>query len=124
MKNSERGVISKINSCIGKKVSFKFPGNEGDKHGILKDRAVIRSINAEGKVPYWDVVDLIEFKDEKDPEWIRVGYYRKPGDRLNWGSQTTITEPIYIWKRILVETAKTKPWFRELLNEVMAEIDN
>jgi len=113
----------KILSRIGTKVSFKYPGTEGDKHGILKDRAVIESTNEEGAVPYWDVVDLIEFKGEKEPEWIRVGYYRKPRLKLNWGSQTTITEPVSIWKKILVNAAKDKKWFRELLEEVMVEVN-
>lgn len=111
-----------ILSRIGEKVSFKFPGSEGDKHGILKDRAVIESTNAPGTVPYWDVVDLIEFKGEKEPEWIRIGYYRKPKEKLNWGSQTTITEPVSIWKRILVSAARDKKWFRELLEDVMKEL--
>lgn len=114
--------INKILSCIGKKVSFKYPGNEGDKHGILKDRAVIESTNEPNAVPYWDVVDLIEFKGEEEPEWIRIGYYRKPNDTLNWGSQTTITEPVSIWKRILVNAASEKKWFQDLLAEVMNEL--
>jgi hypothetical protein len=58
----------KILSRIGTKVYFKYPGEEGDKHGILKDRTVVESTNASGAVPYWDVVDLIEFKGEKEPE--------------------------------------------------------
>ena len=73
-------------------------------------------------VPYWDVVDLIEFKGERSPEWIRIGYYRAPKGRLQWGSQTTIAEPIGTWKRILVEAAKQKPWFRALLVSVIAEL--
>lgn len=115
-------VIVKIKSCIGRKVSFKYPGVEGDKYGILKDRSVIESTNEVGKVPYWDVVDLIEFKEEKEPDWIRIGYYRKPKNNLNWGSQTTITEPISVWKDIFVTTAREKKWFCDLLTEVMKEI--
>ena len=115
--------IEKILSCIGRKVSFKYPGNEGDKHGVLKDRAVIESMNDIGAVPYWDVVDLIEFKGEKEPEWIRIGYYRKPKQSLNWGSQTTTTEPVLIWKRIFVKAAQEKKWFRDLLKEVMNELE-
>jgi len=114
--------VTKILSCIGRKVSFKYPGNEGDKHGVLKDRAVIESTNQPGSVPYWDVVDLIEFKGEQEPEWIRVGYYRKPGQTLHWGSQTTITEPISIWKKILVGAAKEKKWFHSLLEDVLDEL--
>lgn len=114
--------LGKILSRIGKGVSFKYPGSEGDKHGILKDRAVVESANALGIVPYWDVVDLIQFEGEKEPEWIRIGYYRKPKYKLNWGSQTTITEPVSIWKKILVNAAREKKWFRDLLEDVMEEL--
>ena len=122
MTNPAANDITKILLCIGRKVSFKYPGNEGDKHGILKDRLVVESSNAVGKVPYWDVVDLIEFKGEEEPEWIRIGYYRKPKRKLNWGSQTTITEPISIWKKILVNAAREKKWFRSLLEDVINEL--
>lgn len=113
---------AKILSRIGTKVAFQYPGDEGAKHGILKDRAVSNSSNAPGVVPYWDVVDLIEFKDEEEPEWIRIGYYRKPRKTLNWGSQTTITEPISVWKTLLVNAARDKKWFRDLLKDVMNEL--
>lgn len=116
--------ICQILSRIGKKVSFKYPGNEGEKRGVLRDRAVVKSNSEGSKVPYWDVIDLIEFIDEKEPEWIRIGYYRKPGERLNWGSQTTITEPISVWKKLLVNTAREKKWFRDLLEDVMKELNN
>lgn len=116
-------VIDKILSKIGSSVSFKYPGNEKGKHGVLKDRSVIESANMSGSVPYWDVVDLIEFPEEAEPEWIRIGYYRKPGKKLNWGSQTTITEPISVWKRILVSAAREKTWFRDLLDDVIRELD-
>ncbi len=122
MKNPTNDDLGKIRSCIGKKVSFKYPGKEGDKHGILKDRVVVQSTNGPGAVPYWDVVDLIEFKGQKEPAWIRIGYYRKPKNTLNWGSQTTITEPVSIWKRILVNAAREKKWFRDLLKDVMNEL--
>ena len=115
-------VLHKILSKIGKPVSFKYPGNEGRKEGILKDRAVVESANRSGAVPYWDVVDLIEFEGEEEPEWIRIGYYRRPEHGLQWGSQTTITEPVSIWKRILVNAAREKAWFRDLLEGVMKEL--
>jgi hypothetical protein len=115
-------VVNKILSAIGKGVRFKYPGNEGQKQGVLKDRAVVESTNAFGAVPYWDVVDLIEFKGEEEPEWIRIGYYRTPQDRLQWASQTTITEPVSVWKRILVNAAREKAWFRDLLEGVMKEL--
>ena len=68
MTNPMTNELHRILSCIGKRVSFKYPGNEGDKRGILKDRVAVESTNESGAVPYWDVVDLIEFKDEKEPE--------------------------------------------------------
>jgi hypothetical protein len=73
-------------------------------------------------VPHWDVVDLIEFKGQQKQEWVRIGYYRKPGQTLNWGSQTTITEPLSIWKKILVNAAREKKWFRILLEDVLNEL--
>lgn len=114
--------VQKILTCIGRKVSFNYPGNEGNKQGILRDRVVVESTNEIGSVPYWDVVDLIEFKDEEEPKWIRIGYYRKPKHKLNWASQTTITEPVSIWKKMLVNAAREKKWFRDLLEDVMKEL--
>ena len=113
--------VVRILSRIGKEVTFTYPGNEGIKRGILKDRMVIESVNEVGAVPYWDVVDLMEFKDEKE-DWLRIGYYRKPHERLVFGGQTSITETISIWKKILVNTAREKEWFRNILEEVMEEL--
>ena len=114
---------AEINKILSRnKVAFKYPGNEGDKHGILKDRSVTESINAPGTVPYWDVVDLIEFKDEQESAWLRIGYYRKPKDKLIWGGQTTITEPVSVRKKILVNAAREKKWFQNLLEDVMNEL--
>jgi hypothetical protein len=125
MKNRDEdnnAIIQKILAKKGKKVTFQYPGNEGHKTGVLKDRTVMLSDPASTGVLYWDVVDLVEFPGEPEPEWIRIGYYRKPGDRLVWGSQTTITEPISIWKRLLVQAAYEKPWFKKLLDDVMEEL--
>ena len=115
-------IIAKILEAVGRPVSFRYPGDEEGKSGILIDRAVVRSNPGARGVPYWDVVDLIEFKGEQNPEWIRIGYYRKPKNRLQWGSQTTITEPVKTWKRVLVKAAKQKRWFRTLLRSVVAEL--
>ena len=111
--------VEQILSKIGKKVTFQYP--EGDRTGILVDRMVIESANEDGAVPYWDVVDLMEFAEEKEP-WLRIGYYRKPHERLVFAGQTTITEPISIWKKILVNTANEKKWFRDILVDVMKEL--
>ncbi len=115
-------VIKKILKPIGHPVSFHYPAGEEHRFGVLKDRAVVRSNPGARGVPYWDVVDLIEFKGEKSPKWIRIGYYRVPKGRLQWGSQTTIAEPVETWKRILVEASKNKPWFRDLLLSAAAEL--
>jgi hypothetical protein len=68
-------------------------------------------------------VDLIEFSGLAHSLWMRIGYYRKPKDRLVWGSQTTITEPLTVWKHLLVATAKKMPWFRAMLREVLDEVE-
>jgi len=121
--HEEADVFAKLLKPVGKKVSFQYPGNEGHKHGVLKDRVIIPSNPGTTGVPYWDVVDLISFPDDPEPNWIRIGYYRKPKDRLVWGSQTTITEPITVWKRILLQAARQKTWFRKLLEEVVQELE-
>lgn len=111
-------IIQQILRPVGKKVTFKYPGKEGHKKGYLKDRVVLAS-----NPPYWDVVDLIEFPDEPEPMWLRIGYYRKLKDRLVFAGQTTITEPVRIWKELLVHAAREKFWFRDLLKEVMEELE-
>ena len=122
MMHDDPEIVAKLLQPVGKRVSFMYPGNEGHKHGTLEDRAIIPSNPGTTGVPYWDVVDRIRFPDEPEPDWIRIGYYRRPKNRLVWGSQTTITEPTGVWKRILVGAARQKPWFRTLLDEVMDEL--
>jgi hypothetical protein len=114
--------VTKILSCVGKPVNYTFPGDEPGQHGILEDRCVFESPYG-GTVPYWDVVDLIEFEGHKE-QFIRIGYYRKPKKKLNYGSQTTITETIPGWKGMLVKAATEKKWFRELLDDVMKELQS
>ncbi len=117
--------VDKILSKIGQKVKFTYPGDEGTKRGILRDRAVFECPCEAGDIPYWDVVDLIEFDGEKETEFIRLGYYRrKPGQKLNWGSQTTITEPVSVIKGMLVSAAREKSWFRVILQDVMRDLEN
>ena len=117
-------VILQILSRVGKSVRFHYQEQELPRKGYLKDRAVTRANPDETGVPYWDVVDLIHFPNEpeQEQEWIRIGYYRKPHDRLVWASQTTITEPVSTCRKLLVHAAKEKPWFRKLLDDVMAEL--
>ena len=115
-------VTCQILAKVGRPVNFRYPGDEGHKKGVLRDRHVLPPQGGTG-VPYWDVVDLICFPDEAETEWIRIGYYRKAKDRLVWGSQTTITEPVATWKRLLVGAARSKPWLRKLVEDVMAELN-
>lgn len=106
----ERQIVGKI----GKPVKFRYPDDEGDRRGVLKERVVIKgSVGFKG-IPYWDVVDLIEFQGAKKPLWMRVGYYRYTKGRLVWGSQTTLTEPLDIWQKLFAE-ARSRPWFVKLL---------
>lgn len=107
-----------------KKVHFTYPGVEGELRGTLKDRCVLAAGNNIGGVPYWDdVIDLITFEGQNEPDFIRIGYFRKPLDRLVWGSQTTITEPLSIWKALFVKAALEKDWFRSLLEQVVFEVN-
>ena len=123
MASNKTNELNKILSCVGTKVSFKFPANEGDQHGILKDRTVVERIKDVSKVPYWVVVDLIEFKGGKKSNRLRFGYYRKPNGKLNWGSQTALTTSLSNWRRIFVKAAREKAWFRKLLQDVMNELE-
>ena len=121
MKN-ERDVIAQILGAVGRPVSFRYPAGEKHKFGVLKDRVVVRSNPRTHGVPYWHVVDRIEFPQEKTPMWMRIGYYRKPKGHLRWASQTTAMGPIDMWKRMLTEAAKQMPWFRGLLMSVVADL--
>lgn len=112
----------KILTCIGWPVCFTYPGSEGKKNGILADRSVFHS-GLVGDVPYWNVIDRITFPDEPDPDFIRIGYYRKPKQKLNWGSQTTITDTVSNWRKMFVKAASEKDWFRKLLEDVMGELE-
>jgi hypothetical protein len=72
MDTNHENVIEKIRGRIGKKVRFSYP--EGVKIGRLVDRAVIESGEGASGVPYWDIVDLIEFPGEPekkmDSHWL------------------------------------------------------
>jgi hypothetical protein len=122
MKESESDLTQKMLEAVGKPVNFRYPTGEGHKNGILRDRTVFYSGTGSTGVPYWDVVDLIEFPEEPEPFWIRIGYYRKPKDKLNWAGQTTITEPVGTWRKLLVHSAREKVWFRKLIMEVAEEV--
>jgi len=118
---TKKEVIAKLRERVGKPVAFNYPGRKGNKRGCLKDRAIVWSGHSRSGADYWDVVDLIEFPDEKHPCWIRIGYYRQIGNRLRWASQTTIAEPVHTMKRIFTQAAKQKEWFNAVLTDAAAE---
>lgn len=122
MKQSEIDLTQKMLEPIVKPVNFKYLPGEEHKKGILKDRTVFYSGTGSTGFPYWDVVDLIEFPEEPEHQWIRIGYYRKPKGKLNWAGQTTITEPVGTWRKLLVHAAGEKAWFRKLIMEVAEEV--
>ena len=115
-------IEAKLLRPVGEKVSFRYPGSEGHKRGILEDRVIIPSDPGTPGVDYWDVVDRITFPDEPESDWLRIGYYRRSKGRLVWASRTAITEPIGVWKRILLTASRQKRWFRELLEGVVDEL--
>lgn len=57
-------------------------GSQRRAGGATQRWVAITSATETVGVPYWDVVDLIEFPAEPEPLWIRIGYYRKPKDHL------------------------------------------
>jgi hypothetical protein len=41
MMNSDKEIIIKMLKSVGRKVSFKYPGDEGQKRGVPKERVII-----------------------------------------------------------------------------------
>ena len=115
------GPVEKILSRIGKRVLYKYPGDEGERRGVLKDRAVVSAGRNPTGVHYWHIVDLIEFSGYREC-WIRIGYYRRPKERLVFAGQTTSTHRVSQWKHLLVKAAREKKWFRKLLEDVAEEL--
>ncbi len=120
---SRKEALERMRRPINQPVSFTYPGTEGPLRGVLKDRAVIRGGDAAG-ARYWDVVDLIEFSGKRSSRSMRISYYRQVGDKIGWAGQTSITEPLKIWKRIFVQAALEKDWFRELLLSAAEEVQS
>jgi hypothetical protein len=112
---TRKEVKARLLKPVGKRVAFNYPGGQGNRRGYLRDRAIVWSGHSPSGADYWDVVDLIEFPTAKHRDWIRIGYYRQVGDKLRWGSQTTITEPVHTMVRLLGQAAKQKQWFRKIL---------
>ena len=85
----------------------------------MKDRSGLRAPKENGRAPYWATVDLIEYQEE--PELMRFGYYR--GSSSQWDAQTTLAARLPVWKKLFVKAGREKKWFRELLQDVMNELN-
>src|SRR5579862_6609174 len=105
--------IDKIRGRVGTSVKFNYP--EGKKQGKLLDRVVIPAGPGSTGIPYWSVVDLIQF-DHDRKSWIRITYYRMPKRRLIFAGQTTATFTRAHWKQLFLKAAQKK-WFGDLLRE-------
>lgn len=116
-------LVERMLRPINQPVSYTYPGTDGPLRGVLKDRAVIRGGDAAG-AKYWDVVDLIHFGTKRSDRCMRISYYRQVGDKLGWAGQTSITEPLHVWKRMFVQAALDKQWFRDLLFSAVEEIQS
>lgn len=71
------------------------------------------------KVPYWDVVDIIEFEEPKKFVALRFGYYKLKDRKLRWASQATLTEPLEVYKKLFVNAAREIELFRNFLRTVL-----
>jgi hypothetical protein len=111
-----------ILSRKGGRVRFKYPKGEIHFQGVLKDRCVMFAPSWTG-VPYWDVIDLIQFTEPKRFEALRFGYYRKSKGKLRWASQTTLTEPIETFKALFIKAVREKDWFKRFLQDVLKEAE-
>ena len=116
----ERRILERI----GSQVSFQYAEPKLSREGELADRVTLNPYpGSTDDISYWNVIDLIRFPDETEKEWMRVSYYKNSGSRLVWGGMTALTEPISAWKRLFVHAAREMPWFRNLLKDVMRELD-
>jgi hypothetical protein len=93
---------AKMMRPLGKRVHYRYPAGEGDRRGFLKDRQIEQGAPGQNGIKNWDVIDLIAWDDGGEP-WVRVGYYReRPNVTLGWAGQTTITEPVSVWRERLL----------------------
>ena len=104
----------------GHPVNFKYPKGEQGKSGILKDRVVIFD-RKDDNVTYWNLIDLIEFKDEKE-QWLRITYYRyKKDGHWIFAGQTSIADPLSKFVELFVKAIKETLWARQLFKEIFTK---
>ena len=102
-------------------MKFAYPKGEGEYYGKLKARCVLYAPSMWVKVPYWDVVYIIEFEEPKKFVALRFGYYRLKGGKLRWASQTTLTEPLEVYMKLFVKAAREIELFGIFLRTVLNE---
>lgn len=108
----------------GSVVRFAYPEGAFSKYpreGILKDRFVILDSDDEDVV-YWNIIDLIKFKDYPE-DWLRVTYYRYKKKEMKWvfAGQTSISNPISGFVQMFAEAVKEKDWFKSLFREIQKQ---
>jgi hypothetical protein len=110
-------------SRIGQPVSFKYPEPPYLKKGKLLDRIIAKSGEDE-IVGYWNLIDLINFDDEKE-DWLRISYYRykKKENRWVFAGQTSLTDPISQFEELFVKGIKEKEWVKKLFKKVLLQCE-
>ncbi len=99
-------IATRLRRPVGRPVSFKYPGDEGAREGILKDRLILPGGFGPAKagrpgVPYYHVLDLIRFDGEPE-DFLRLSYYRHlPDGRLIFGGQFAACSPLSQWAGLL-----------------------
>lgn len=113
-----------LRSKINGTVNFTYPEPPYDFEGTLKDRFVDKS-GEDDYVTYWNIIDLIKFKDEEE-DWLRFTYYRykkkaiPPKKRTGWVSagQTSLSNPMSQFEEFFVKAIKEKQWMKTFFRDI------
>jgi hypothetical protein len=108
-------------SKIGTAVKFNYPEPNYPSEGILKERYVFKA-SEDDTVVYWDLIDLIEFKNSEE-NWLRLTYYRYKKDESHWNfaGQTSLCEPISTFDKLFVNGIKERQWIRQFFRNIVKE---
>jgi hypothetical protein len=106
-------------SKIGDPVHFTYPEPNYPSEGILKERYVFKA-SEEDTVVYWDLIDLIEFKNSEE-NWLRLAYYRYKKDEPRWifAGQNSLCEPISTFDKLFVNGIKERQWIRQFFRNIV-----
>lgn len=108
-------------SKIEKPVHFTYPEPPYHFKGTLKDRCVVND-GGDASVTYWNMIDLIEFENEKE-NWLRLTYYRYKNKEKRWvfAGQTSLSDPISHFEELFTTAVKEKAWIRPLFRNIVKE---